>query len=40
VNATDLAILFNNWGGAGATDLNGDGVTDAKDLAILLVNWG
>ena len=40
VNATDLAILFNNWGGAGATDLNGDGVTNGQDLAILLSNWG
>jgi hypothetical protein len=40
VNATDLAILFNNWGGAGATDVNGDGVTDGADLSILLANWG
>ena len=40
VNATDLAIVFNNWGGAGATDVNGDGVTDGADLSILLANWG
>jgi hypothetical protein len=40
VNATDLALLFNNWGGAGDTDLNGDGVTNGDDLSILLANWG
>jgi len=40
VNGNDLAMLFNNWGGAGATDLNGDGVTNGNDLSILLANWG
>jgi hypothetical protein len=40
VNATDLALLFNNWGGAGDTDLNGDGVTNGNDLSLLLANWG
>jgi hypothetical protein len=40
VNATDLAILFNNWGFGGDTDLDGDGVTNGDDLAILLANWG
>ena len=40
VNATDLALLFNNWGGAGDTDLNGDGVTNGDDLSLLLANWG
>ena len=40
VNGNDLAMLFNNWGGAGATDLNGDGVTNGDDLSILLANWG
>jgi hypothetical protein len=40
VNASDLALLFNNWGGAGSTDLNGDGVTNGDDLSILLADWG
>jgi hypothetical protein len=40
VNAKDIAILFKNWGGAGATDLNREGVTNGQDLAILLSNWG
>ena len=40
VNASDLAILLGNWGGAGAGDINGSGTVDAGDLAILLSNWG
>jgi hypothetical protein len=40
VNASDLAILLGNWGGAGAGDINGSGTVDAADLAILLSNWG
>lgn len=39
VDASDLAVLLNGWGGAGG-DLNADGTTDAADLAVLLNAWG
>ena len=39
VDAADLAVLLNGWGGAGG-DLNADGNTDAADLAVLLNAWG
>jgi len=32
-------MVLSSWGLPGATDLNGDGTTDAQDLAILLANW-
>ena len=40
VNASDLALLLNNWGGAGVGDINADGVVNASDLALLLNGWG
>jgi hypothetical protein len=40
VGASDIAILLNGWGSAGAADLNGDGVVNGADLATLLSNWG
>ena len=40
VNATDLSLLLNNWGGAGVGDINADGVVNASDLALLLNGWG
>ncbi|MEY3027900.1 MAG: hypothetical protein RLZZ238_2797 [Planctomycetota bacterium] len=40
VNASDLAILLDGWGGSGAADLDGDGTVGAADLAMLLDAWG
>ncbi len=44
VNAIDLSILANNWGGSSRTraqgDLNGDTAVNAIDLSILANNWG
>ncbi|MSR40564.1 MAG: hypothetical protein EXS10_01500 [Phycisphaerales bacterium] len=40
VNAADLAILLNNWGGSGLGDLDGNGYVDAADVAALLNAWG
>ena len=40
VGASDIAILLNQWGGAGSGDLNADGVVNASDIAMLLSNWG
>ncbi|MEY5031942.1 MAG: Dockerin type domain, partial [Planctomycetota bacterium] len=40
VGGADLAILLNQWGGAGSADLNGDGLVNGSDLAILLNAWG
>jgi hypothetical protein len=40
VNAADLAILLNAWGGGGPADLNGDGTVNAQDMAVLLNNFG
>jgi V8-like Glu-specific endopeptidase len=40
VNAADLGILLNGWGGSGVSDINGDGTTNAADLAVMLSNWG
>jgi hypothetical protein len=42
VNASDLPLLFNAWGGSagGFGDLNFDGAVDAQDFSILLANWG
>lgn len=39
VNASDLALLLNNWGGSGTGDINGSGAVDASDLALLLNAW-
>ncbi len=39
VNASDLSILLNAWGGVGPADLNGDGHVDATDLAIMMNGW-
>lgn len=39
VNATDLATMLGQWGGAGSGDLDGDGSVGAADLAILLGAW-
>ena len=40
VDASDLALLLNNWNGIGVGDINSDGGVDAGDLAIMLNNWG
>jgi hypothetical protein len=40
VNAGDLSILLNNWGGSGAGDIDGNGTVDGADLAQLLGAWG
>jgi hypothetical protein len=40
VNAGDLSILLNNWGGSGAGDIDGSGTVDGADLAQLLGAWG
>jgi hypothetical protein len=42
VNASDLPLLLNAWGGTGplSADLNDDGVVNAQDFSILLGNWG
>ena len=40
VNASDLAILLNAWGGGGPADLNGDGTVNAQDMAVLLNSFG
>lgn len=40
VNAADLAIILNNWGGSGAGDLDGDGSVGAADLSAVLNAWG
>ncbi len=40
VDAADLALLLNNWGGSGVGDINGNGVVDAADLAAMLNAWG
>lgn len=40
VNASDLAIVLSNWGGAKAGDVNDDGIVDASDIALVLSNWG
>ena len=40
VGGADLAILLNQWGGAGSADLDGDGLVNGSDLAILLNAWG
>jgi hypothetical protein len=40
VGGSDLAILLNQWGGAGNADLDGDGLVNGSDLAILLNAWG
>lgn len=39
VDASDLAAMLAQWGGAGTADLDGDGSVGASDLAILLGNW-
>jgi hypothetical protein len=40
VNAADLAVILNNWGGSGPGDLDGDGSVGAADLAAVLNAWG
>ena len=40
VNAADLAVILNNWGGSGAGDLDGDGSVGAADLSAVLNAWG
>lgn len=40
VNASDLAIMLGQWGGAGSADIDGSGTVDASDLALMLGNWG
>jgi hypothetical protein len=40
VNGADLALLLGEWGGAGAGDLDGDGIVGGADLAVLLGAWG
>ena len=42
VDATDVAILLDNWGAAGPNiaDLNGDGFVGSSDFSLLLNNWG
>ena len=40
VDAADLAILLNSWGGGGIADLDGSGTVDASDMSILLSNFG
>ncbi len=40
VDAADVAILLNNWGGSGIGDIDGSGVVDAADVAALLNAWG
>ncbi len=40
VDAADVAILLNNWGGSGIGDIDGNGVVDAADVAALLNAWG
>jgi hypothetical protein len=40
VGAADLALLLNQWGGAGSGDLDGSGAVGGADLSILLGDWG
>jgi YVTN family beta-propeller protein len=40
VDASDLAILFNDWFESGPGDLNCDGIVYADDLTTLLNSWG
>lgn len=40
VNADDLGILLNSWGGGGIADLDGNGIVDGDDLGELLARWG
>ena len=40
VDAADLAVLLNAWGGSGTGDLDGNSIVDAADLAALLNAWG
>ena len=40
VDASDVAILLNNWGGSGLGDIDGNGIVDAADVAALLNAWG
>lgn len=40
VTSSDLAIILNSWGGAGAGDIDGSGSVDAGDLSAILSAWG
>ena len=35
----DAGILFGNWGGTGAGDLNKDGIVDGADIGLIYSNW-
>ena len=39
VDAQDLGVLLNQWGGPGSADFSGNGVVDSADLSFLLSNW-
>ena len=39
VNAADLAIVLNNWGGSGLGDVDHNGIVDGADLAVVLSAW-
>ncbi len=39
IDGDDLAVLLNNWGGSGRSDINRDGTTNGDDLAMLLSAW-
>lgn len=39
VDASDMGIMFGEWGTAGTTDLNHDGYTDAADAGICFADW-
>ena len=38
-DSSAMSKMLGNWGQAGGTDLNADGITDALDLGIILNNW-
>ena len=38
-DSSAMSKILGNWGQAGGTDLNADGITDALDLGIILNNW-
>ena len=40
VDAADVAMLLNNWGGTGVGDVDASGTVDGGDLAALLNAWG
>jgi len=40
VDIQDLLHLISNWGFAGSSDINVDGIVDVQDLFLLIDNWG